>query len=94
MTQLVKYLGRNSAKQSPRLPTIFLIRGLRKRHNEIEETKEYREVIAKVQKDLEKSKEDWIVFSLRRWRQPWARGYKTFFMLNSTEHEIFPAHIC
>ena len=20
------------------------------------------------------------------------RGYKTFFMLNSTEHEIFPAH--
>ena len=24
----------------------------------------------------------------------WARGYKTFFMLNSTEHEIFPAHKC
>ena len=23
-----------------------------------------------------------------------ARGYKTFFMLNSNEHEIFPAHIC
>ena len=23
-----------------------------------------------------------------------ARGYKTFFMLNSTEHEIFPAHKC
>ena len=22
------------------------------------------------------------------------RGYKTFFMLNSTEHEIFPAHTC
>ena len=22
------------------------------------------------------------------------RGYKTFFMLNSTEHENFPAHIC
>ena len=22
------------------------------------------------------------------------RGYKTFFMLNSTEHEIFPAHEC
>ena len=21
-------------------------------------------------------------------------GYKTFFMLNSTEHEIFPAHKC
>ena len=24
----------------------------------------------------------------------WARGYKTFFMLNSIEHEIFPAHKC
>ena len=24
----------------------------------------------------------------------WARGYKTFFMLNSAEHEIFPAHKC
>ena len=23
-----------------------------------------------------------------------ARGYKTFFMLNSTEHGIFPAHNC
>ena len=23
-----------------------------------------------------------------------ARGYKTFFMLNSIEHEIFPAHTC
>ena len=22
------------------------------------------------------------------------RGYKTFFMLNSGEHEIFPAHKC
>ena len=22
----------------------------------------------------------------------WPRGYKTFFMLNSTEHEIFPAN--
>ena len=22
------------------------------------------------------------------------RGYKTFFMLNSTEHENFPAHKC
>ena len=22
------------------------------------------------------------------------RGYKTFFMLNSTEHETFPAHKC
>ena len=24
----------------------------------------------------------------------WPRGYKTFFMLNSTEHENFPAHKC
>ena len=24
----------------------------------------------------------------------WPRGYKTFFMLISTEHEIFPAHKC
>ena len=23
-----------------------------------------------------------------------AQGYKTFFMLSSVEHEIFPAHIC
>ena len=23
-----------------------------------------------------------------------ARGYKTFFVLNSTEHEIYPAHKC
>ena len=22
----------------------------------------------------------------------WPQGYKTFFMLNSTEHEIFPTH--
>ena len=24
----------------------------------------------------------------------WARGYKTFFMLNSAELEIYPAHKC
>ena len=24
----------------------------------------------------------------------WPRGYNTFFMLNSTEHEIFPSHKC
>ena len=23
-----------------------------------------------------------------------SRGYKTFFMLNSPEHEIYPAHKC
>ena len=22
----------------------------------------------------------------------WPQGYKTFFMLNSAEHEIYPAH--
>ena len=27
-------------------------------------------------------------------RLNWPRGYKTFFMLNSTEHEFFPAHKC
>ena len=26
--------------------------------------------------------------------RPWPRGYKTFFMLNSVEHEICPAHKC
>ena len=26
--------------------------------------------------------------------ETWPRGYKTFFMLNSVEHEIFPAHKC
>ena len=24
----------------------------------------------------------------------WPRGHKTFFMLNSNEHEIYPAHNC
>ena len=24
----------------------------------------------------------------------WPRGYKTFFILNSAEHEIYPAHKC
>ena len=24
----------------------------------------------------------------------WSRGYKTLFMLNSAEHEIYPAHKC
>ena len=24
----------------------------------------------------------------------WPQGYKTFFMLNSAEHEIDPAHRC
>ena len=24
----------------------------------------------------------------------WPRGYKTFFVLNSAEHEIYPAHKC
>ena len=24
----------------------------------------------------------------------WPRGYRTFFMLNSAEHEIYPAHKC
>ena len=24
----------------------------------------------------------------------WPRGYKTFSMLNSAEHDIYPAHMC
>ena len=24
----------------------------------------------------------------------WPRGYETLFMLNPTEHEIYPAHKC
>ena len=24
--------------------------------------------------------------------EAWPRGYKTFFMLNSAEHNIYPAH--
>ena len=27
-------------------------------------------------------------------RIAWPRDYKTFFMLNSAEHEVFPAHKC
>ena len=26
--------------------------------------------------------------------ETWPRGYKAFFMLNSTEHEIYTAHKC
>ena len=26
--------------------------------------------------------------------EAWPKGYKTFFMLNSAEHEIYPAHKC
>ena len=29
-----------------------------------------------------------------RRKKPWPRGYKTFVMLNSVEHEIFPANKC
>ena len=40
------------------------------------------------------------VFRMRALTSRWvgtmirAQGYKTFFMLNSTEHEIFPVHKC
>ena len=27
-------------------------------------------------------------------KKPWAQGYKTFFMLNSAETQIYPAHKC
>ena len=26
--------------------------------------------------------------------ESWPRGYKTFFVLNSAEHVIYPAHKC
>ena len=35
-----------------------------------------------------------IYFSEQISQASWPRGYKTFFMLNSIEHEIFPAHKC
>ena len=31
---------------------------------------------------------DWSAFEY------WLRGYKTFFILNSAEQEIYPAHKC
>ena len=31
---------------------------------------------------------------LKAYLDIWPQGYKTFFMLNSTEHEIYPAHKC
>ena len=31
-----------------------------------------------------------MIYTTRSWPQ----GYKTFFMLNSGEHEIYPAHKC
>ena len=34
-----------------------------------------------------------IQFKLKK-KKKQARGYKTFFMLNSAEHEIYPAHKC
>ena len=30
--------------------------------------------------------------SVNKQGRPWARGYKTFFMLHSAEHEICPAN--
>ena len=30
----------------------------------------------------------------QREQKPWPRGYKSFFMLNSAEHKIYPAHKC
>ena len=47
-----------------------------------------------------------LVIPRKRWLRPdmteqhrqtglcltWTQGYKTFFMLNSAEHEIYPAH--
>ena len=35
-----------------------------------------------------------FILALRPGYGTWPGGYKTFFMLNSVEHEIFPAHKC
>ena len=35
-----------------------------------------------------------IISSKSDQMMPMPRGYKTFFMLNSTEHEIYTAHKC
>ena len=43
---------------------------------------------------LNKNTSDWLCKALPFLCCFWSRGYKTFFMLNSTEHEIFPAHKC
>ena len=32
------------------------------------------------------------LFSVSEQQRPWPRGYKTIFMLNSTEHEISLGH--
>ena len=34
------------------------------------------------------------VYFTHQTERNWPRGYKTFFMLNSSEHEIFPALNC
>ena len=33
-----------------------------------------------------------LILGRRSHMLSWARSYKTFFMLNSAEHELFPAH--
>ena len=45
-------------------------------------------------KETFSSQEDIFPFIVGARKEDRARGYKTFFMLNSTEHEIFPAHKC
>ena len=39
-------------------------------------------------------KVSWFVFNVPLTSENWPRGDKTFSMLNSVEHEIFPAHKC
>ena len=47
---------------------------------------------AKLYMCTQPSRGDVPVMVLYPWTVTWPRGYKTFFMLNSNEHEIFPAH--
>ena len=35
-----------------------------------------------------------IVFFFSLYIHTWPRGYITFFILNSAEHDIYPAHKC
>ena len=45
------------------------------------------------QKKQQKKKQEYLQYQTV-WIQIRPRGYKTFFILNSAEHEIYPAHKC
>ena len=47
-------------------------------------------ILLKLVKNENISTRDFLILNL----ETWPRGYKTFFMLDSTEHENFPARKC